>query len=437
MMVLVASSLVVASSLFASGAPVASDPSKVDVAAGWKLYSGADAPLFWRGYKQTAFPAKGWVVQNGELAIAKGGGGGDLVTYQQFADVEMAFEFKLGEKSNSGIMWHVAEKHDTTWQTGPEYQLLEDASFGAKPTDMHSCGALYDLYSPAAGKTMKPAGEWNSGRLRLRNGVLQHWLNGSKVVETRVFDDAGKPTKEWADKIAASKFASYEGFGVLPAGSIAIQDHGDTDLALRNVLIRDLAAPLSGEEVLFDGKSMDAWQAFVPDLAKDKKDQMAVWEVKDGVLICKGNPGGYIHTKKDYKNFVMRLEWRFNPVTKQAGNSGVLFRMVGDHKVWPKSVEAQLQSGSAGDFWNIENVKMSTEKARLNGRNTKHTHAAERPLGEWNEYEIIVNKGDVILKVNGEELNRAWDVEEVAGKICLQSEGTEIHFRNIRVVPLD
>jgi hypothetical protein len=110
--------------------------------------------------------------------------------------------------------------------------------------------------------------------------------------------------------------------------------------------------------------------------------------------------------------------------------------MIGEDKVWPKSVEAQLQSGNAGDFWNIGEFKMVTDPARTNGRNTKKTHGAERPVGEWNEYEIIVNHGDVILFVNGEELNRASGVDEVAGFICLQSEGAEIHFRNIRLTPL-
>ena len=111
--------------------------------------------------------------------------------------------------------------------------------------------------------------------------------------------------------------------------------------------------------------------------------------------------------------------------------------MIGDDKVWPKSVEAQLESGNAGDFWNIDEFKMTAAADRTKGRNTKGTHKAERPLGEWNEYEIIVNKGEVILKVNGEELNRATGVEEVAGYICLQSEGAEIHFRDIRLAPLD
>lgn len=424
----------------ASPGPDPATLTKAEQAAGWTLLTGADATSRWRGYKQQTFPAKGWTIKDGVLSTTKGGGGGDLITVEQFADLELAWQFKLGEKANSGVIWHVAETAGATYETGPEYQLLEDKTYGAKPTDGHSCGALYDLYTPAEGKTMMPAGEWNTGRIQIRNGVVQHWLNGMKVVEARIFDDAGKPTKEWTDKIAGSKFKDMKGFGVLPTGFVAIQDHGDTEIALRDVRIRDLARPMPGEIKLFNGKDMTGWKAVLPDGKKIDD----VWSVKDGVMICKGQPIGYIRTEKDYTNFIIKLEWRFDPA-KGAGNSGVLLRMVGEDKVWPKSVEAQLESGGAGDFWNIDNVKMTVAKDRTNGRNTKMDPAAvkaaggktERPLGEWNEYEIICDHGTVILKVNGVELNRAVDVEVVPGKICLQSEGAEIHFRNIRLVPLD
>lgn len=402
----------------------AQSASTVDKVLGW---TALDAPSHFRGYKQPGFPAKGWSAKDGVFTHAAKGGGGDLITAEQFGDFEFEWEFKLAPKSNSGIMWRVAEKHDTTWQTGPEFQLLEDATYGVKPNDPHSCGALYDLVTPAEGKTMKPAGEWNTGRIWLRGGVLKHFLNGKAVVETRIDDQA------WKDKIAASKFKPYEGFGVLPRGHIAIQDHGD-EISLRNMRVRPLDAAPQGEIKLFNGKNLDGWTHFLSDNGKPE----TTWLIEDGMIMCKGDaaPAGYIRTKADYTNYILRLEWRFNPVTKKAGNSGVLLRMVGEDKVWPKSVEAQLHSGNAGDFWNIENYTMTTAPDRTKGRNTKKTHGAERPIGEWNQYEIIVNKGDIILRVNGEELNRATGVEVNPGKICLQAEGAEIHFRNITLVPL-
>jgi len=411
--------------------------SPVEKAAGWRLYSGADAATLWHGYKQPAFPKQGWAIKNGEIrqVAAGGGSGGDIVTNDKFADVELTCKFKLDAKANSGIIWRTSESNETAWQTGPEFQLLEDATYPDKFKTVQSCGALYDLYPPADGKKMNAAGQWNEARIRIRNGVVQHWVNGVKLVEASIFDAAGKPTKEWLDKIAASKFKDYKGFGLQPSGAIALQDHGG-GVAFRDIKIRDLAAPLPGEVKLFNGKDMDGWEPIVPELAGKTPGPASVWSVKDGVLVCGGNPAGYIRTKKDYKNFVLRLEWRFD-AAKGAGNSGVLLRMVGADKVWPKSVEAQLHSTNAGDFWNIEDYKMTVAADRTKGRNTKKTHMAERPVGEWNEYEIVVNKGDIILYVNGEELNRATGVEENSGKICLQSEGAEIQFRNIRLVPLD
>jgi hypothetical protein len=185
---------------------------------------------------------------------------------------------------------------------------------------------------------------------------------------------------------------------------------------------------------LFNGKDMEGWTYFLS--GKDAKME-DVWRVEEGVIICKGKPNGYIRTKDKYANYELTLEWRFDP-KKGAGNSGVLLRMVGTDKVWPKSVEAQLHSGNAGDIWNIDNVKMTVDKSRTEGRRTKKLKTSnEKPLGEWNNYRIVVNKGNIKLYVNGELQNEATDAEEVAGYICLQSEGAEIQFRNIELKSLD
>jgi hypothetical protein len=418
---------------------------KIEQAQGYKLLTGPNATSLWRGYKQPTFPAKGWKAENGELSTTKGGGGGDIITTDKYADLDLTFDFKLGEKANSGVMWRVAETDGPTYMTGPEYQLLEDVTYGVKLTDPHATGACYDLYPPAAIKTMNGVGQWNTGRIYLHNGLLQHWLNGKKIVEASIFDENGKATPEWAAKIAASKFKDAAGFGVQPTGFIAIQDHGDTEIVLRNIKARDMAAPLPGEKDLYNHKDLTGWEPIVPDFTAHHKEPASVWSVNDGILICHGdpadykdaNPLGYIRTKEKYTNYICRVIWRFNPVTKKAGNSGVLLRMVGEDKVWPKSIEAQLESGNAGDFWNIDKVKMTVDPSRTNGRITKKTHGAERPVGEWNEYEIIVNHGDIVLYVNGEELNHATEVEEVPGFICLQSEGAEIQFKSIKVAPLE
>ncbi len=204
------------------------------------------------------------------------------------------------------------------------------------------------------------------------------------------------------------------------------------------VPVLSVAADREGDDAkvikLFNGKDLTGWTFYLEDKSAKAED---VWSVRDGVLICKGRPIGYIRTEKDYTNYVLTLEWRFDP-EKGAGNSGVLLRMIGPDKVWPKSIEAQLHSGNAGDFWNIDEFKMTVDPERTEGRRTRKTKDSnEKPLGEWNHYEITVDHGTVTLKVNGEVQNVATDCEEVPGKICLQSEGAEIHFRNIELRPLD
>ena len=174
----------------------------------------------------------------------------------------------------------------------------------------------------------------------------------------------------------------------------------------------------------------------MPDLIKDSKDPLSVWSVKDGVLQCSGRPIGYIETIELYDNFVIELDWRFDPA-KGPGNSGVLLRVVGDDKEWPKSMEAQLESRSAGDFWNIDEVKATVDAKRTDGRHTVKLHETnEKPLGEWNHYRIVVNEGTIELWVNGLVQNIATSVEVTKGRIALQSEGAYIEFKNITLTKI-
>ncbi len=183
---------------------------------------------------------------------------------------------------------------------------------------------------------------------------------------------------------------------------------------------------------LFNGKNLDGWTGYHRNGAKVED----VWYVKDGVLICKGRPIGYLRTKDKFTNYILELEWRFNP-EKGPGNSGVLLRQIGPDKIWPKSVEAQLHHRNAGDFWNIDNFQMKVDPARTKERRTvKMKPSNEKPLGQWNHYRIVVDGDRIELYVNGELQNVATNVAEVPGHICLQSEGAEIHFRNIVLTPI-
>ena len=187
--------------------------------------------------------------------------------------------------------------------------------------------------------------------------------------------------------------------------------------------------------VLWNGKDFTGWKLFV---SNPEHDVTKTWSVKDGVIRCTGRPAGYMRTEADYANYLFHVEWRW---PGSGGNSGALNHMVGPDKVWPKSLECQLASGSAGDFWVIDGLECRehAEKGkRVRDRNVKKLKdSSEKPLGQWNKYDIICKDDWVVVLVNGVLQNVATRCSEKSGRICLQSEGTPIEFRNIYIEPLE
>lgn len=194
---------------------------------------------------------------------------------------------------------------------------------------------------------------------------------------------------------------------------------------------------------LFNGKNLDGWtHVLVGDVAKEK-----VWTVVDGVIVCRGEPVGFLQTGKSYQDFKLTFDWRWAPGGKP-GNSGVLLRIAGKPETFmPKCVEAQLKHGSAGDIWAFFGAGLNTDasgRAREVKGNPQlgdfkgigKTKDAEKAPGEWNHYEITVSGGNLTLKVNGELVNEASGLDVLSGPIGFQSEGGEIHFRKIQIQPL-
>jgi hypothetical protein len=193
------------------------------------------------------------------------------------------------------------------------------------------------------------------------------------------------------------------------------------------------AAPQASKVALFNGKDLAGWKTH---LQEPNADPAKTWTVKDGILQCTGTPAGYIRTEQTFKNYFLVVEWRW-PVN--AGNSGVLLHMQREDRVWPYSVEAQLHSGNAGDFWLIDGATAIVEEARRNPgspNNVKHLTAAENRLGEWNRYEITCLDGNVVLVINGQLVNVARNATPNEGWICLQSEGAPIEFREVSLTPI-
>ena len=200
---------------------------------------------------------------------------------------------------------------------------------------------------------------------------------------------------------------------------------------------------------LFDGKSLAGWKTYLrPDKSGATPDPKTVWQIRDGVIICKGKPNGYIVTEKEYGDYVLKLKWRF-PADSKGGNSGVLLHVTGPDRVWPNSVEAQLFAGSAGDFWLIADEKgrlpnLEIDQSRKDPKNKEGRHyfrmakdtPVEKKFGEWNDYEITCKGGDITLVVNGKKVNEGKNGELTKGRIALQSEGAEVHFKDITIRPM-
>jgi len=201
--------------------------------------------------------------------------------------------------------------------------------------------------------------------------------------------------------------------------------------------------PAAEKIQLFNGKNLDGWIPYLWDneaKAQDTKTPVtAVWSVEDGILVCQGNPSGYIRTVDEYENYKFEVEWRW-PAGTEGGNNGVLVHTTTPNALnkWPKSIEVQLHKGNAGDSWVIgTTLELPNPEGRIKGRRHMNlTDDSEKPMGEWNKMEILC-KGDAItVWVNGDLVNHAIKLSQSKGAISLQSEGALIHYRNVYLTPV-
>ncbi len=213
-------------------APMPNTLTAEEQAAGWRLlFNGSDF-TGWKIYGAGAV-GEGWSAANGEIALLTRGSG-DIMTEESFGPFELSLDWKISPNGNSGIIYLVNEVPEakTTYQTGPEMQVLDDAGHPDGKIPTHRAGSLYDFAEPLAAAA-KPVGEWNNARVVFTGGTIEHWLNGQKVAESSYGDDA------WRAKVAATKFKSMPLFGTFPGGHIALQDHGDP-VWYRNIKVRPL-----------------------------------------------------------------------------------------------------------------------------------------------------------------------------------------------------
>lgn len=195
---------------------------------------------------------------------------------------------------------------------------------------------------------------------------------------------------------------------------------------------------------LFNGKDLTGWVNVNtgPD----------TWSVKDGLLVCTGKPTGVMRSAKQYENFILHIEWMH---MEAGGNSGVFVWSEGraaPGKPLPKGMEVQMlelqwpllhpgKDGKpnhpgyvSGELFGANGLEATPENPR--GNRSMSWEMRCKGKGEWNTYDVVCVDGCIKLSINGKFVNGIRDATVRKGYLCLESEGAEIHFRNIRLMEL-
>jgi hypothetical protein len=206
--------------------------SKKEKKQGWVLLFDGETMTGWKNYKSRE--AEGWAVLNGELYCKETGvtKRADLITVNKYENYELQIDWKISAKHNSGIIYMATEDNNASYESGPEYQLIDDLGYPDKLQDKQLSGANYDMHAPSA-KVSKPAGEYNHTKIIINKGHVEHWLNGTKVVDYTLW------TPEWEALKAKSKWKDVKTYGMSKEGHIALQDHGG-GVSLKNIKIKPL-----------------------------------------------------------------------------------------------------------------------------------------------------------------------------------------------------
>lgn len=206
--------------------------SKKEKKQGWILLFDGSSTKGWHNYKN--IDADDWTVVNGELLCKVEGvkKRADLVTDEEYENFVLDIEWKIAPKENSGIIYRCTENNGASYESGPEYQLIDDIGYPGKLTDKQLTAANYDMNPPVI-KATKPAGEYNQTRIIVNTSHVEHWLNGKKVVEYELW------SPQWEKDKANSKWKNVAPYGMSKSGHIALQDHGG-GVWFKNIKIRKL-----------------------------------------------------------------------------------------------------------------------------------------------------------------------------------------------------
>jgi hypothetical protein len=365
----------------------------------------------------------GYVPQDGVL-VCPADGGGNLFTEKEYSDFIYRFEFKLTKAANNGIGIRAPLEGDAAYM-GMECQILDDSApdyAHLLPAQYH--GSLYKIVAAKRG-AQKPVGEWNREEITAIGRHVKVVLNGKTIVDA----DLNGVTDP-------AILADHPGM-LRDRGHVGFLGHGPSEVQFRNIWIKDLSrperdnTPPPGFNFLFNGKNLDGWKGLVADPptrakmtpteladAQKKATEAALkhWTVVDGVITYDGKNNN-LCTTKDYANFELLVDWKINP----GGDSGIYLRGSPQVQIWDRPV------GSGGLYNNEKNP-------------SNPTHKADKPVGEWNRFRILMVGDKVTVYLNNElvvqnvTMENYWERDKPiypAGQIELQHHGDALFFKNI------
>ena len=206
-------------------------------AQGWMLLFDGEDPAGWRAFNGTEFPV-GWTVEEGALkALGLGGDvGGDIVFGPlDFENFELEFTWKIAPGGNSGVFYHVVEgpQYNAPYETGPEYQVIDQLGYSGALKDLHAIASDYGMYPGDVEGVVRPAGEWNVSRIIFNKDEASYWLNGKKTLAFVPYSE------DWELRRSSGKWAEFPDYGKAKRGLIGLQDHG-AEVWFKNIKIKIL-----------------------------------------------------------------------------------------------------------------------------------------------------------------------------------------------------
>ncbi|MCL4789185.1 MAG: DUF1080 domain-containing protein [Verrucomicrobia bacterium] len=390
------------------------------------------------GWKLIAKTGEGYGVKDGVIFCARGGGG-NLLTEKEYSDFILRFEFKLEDGSNNGVGIRAPLEGDAAYM-GMELQILEEGAADRgkwgklRPAQYH--GSIYDVI-PAKKGALKPPGEWNSQEISAIGRRIKVVLNGITILDA----DLNQVTD-------AAVIRKHPGL-FRDRGHLGFLGHNDY-LEFRNIRVKELPrqeqdnTPPDGFTALFNGKDLTGWKGLLKGpndnpikRAAQTPEQLAAaqqeadenmrahWKVENGALAFDGK-GRSLCTAKDYANFELLVDWKLTP----RGDSGIYLRGSPQVQIWDPHTQPTKAGSEVGSGGFYNNQKHPSKPLKV----------ADKPIGEWNQFRILMVGERVHVFLNGElvtndtVMENYWDRAQPifpTGQIELQSHGDALWFKNI------